>query len=542
MTADTIISGGPIHTMADTGSTDAVAITDGRITGVGLLEDVALHRGASTEMIDLAGSTLMPGLIEPHTHPDLCGICYSWLDVSGFNHKTDAEVEAALRAEAASRPDGDWIFAFGLDAMLTGDLGNYDRRRLDDIAPRNPLVIMIQSMHTLWVNSAALQAAGIDDESPDPEFGGAYGRDAAGHLTGRVEEQVAMLPFLAHADMGPEQLEGEMWKQYQRYAAVGITTLGMAGAMVPAASFDLFRQFADRPDVPQRLIGYLRHNEIEGLGLAPGDGDDRFRVQGMKLWYDGSPYTGTMLLDEPYLESELCCCTLGIAAGTTGYANFDPKDLVEILSGLAADGWQVLTHAQGDRGCREILDLYQTALGAKSSDDHRWRLEHCLMVTGEDLARARNIGVSPSFHVDHVHWYGAELHDHILGPERCEHIMPIGTAVGQGHRVSLHADSPMYPPGPLHLVQTAVTRLTRLGGRLGPSEAVAVDAALRAVTIDAAWQLRVDDIVGSLEPGKRADLVVLDDDPMAVESTDINKIGVESTWLDGVPVSSANAL
>jgi len=539
MSADLIITGGPIRTMTDGGTADAVAVAEGQIVEVGSVDDVMRHRGSHTDMVDLAGRCLLPGFVEPHTHPDMCGVCYSWLDVSGFNHRSDAEVAAALAAEAARRPDGEWIFAFGLDAMLVGDLGTYDRSRLDQLAPDNPLVVMIQSMHTLWVNSAALGAAGIDDSSPDPEFGGSYGRDAAGHLTGRVEEQMAMGPFLIHADMSPASLEVEMWRQYQRYADVGLTTIGLAGATVPTASFELFRNFADRPDVPQRVVGYLRHQQVESLGISPGDGDDKFRVQGVKLWYDGSPYTGTMLLDEPYLESDLCCCTLGIAAGTTGYANFDPADLVEILSGLAADGWQVLTHAQGDRGCREILDLYTTALGSNSGADHRWRLEHCLLIAGDDLRRAKAIGVSPSFHVDHVHWYGPELRDDILGAERCEHIMPIATAVGHDHRVSLHADSPMYPPGPLHLARTAATRLTRRGEVLGGGEAISVEQALRAITIDAAWHLRLDDGVGSIEPGKLADFVALEADPLAVDPADIDKIGVDSTWLAGVPVSGS---
>jgi len=540
MAADLIIGGGPVHTMVGRRPAEAVAVTAGAITEVGLTNDVMCHRGRHTEMVDLAGHALLPGFVEPHTHPDMCGICYSWLDVSGFNHRSDAQVERALRSEAHHRPDGEWIFAFGLDAMLTSDLSTYDRVRLDEIAPSNPLVVMVQSMHTLWVNSAALRAAGVADDTPDPEHGGSYGRDAAGRLTGRVTEQAAMGPFLINADTSLDHLDTQMWHQYRRYAEAGITMIGLAGATVPAASFNLFRDFADRPDVPIRVAAYLRHDQVESLGIAPGDGDQLFRVQGVKLWYDGSPYSGTMLIDEPYLESDLCCCTLGIGAGTTGSANFDPADLVEILSGLAADGWQVMTHAQGDRGCREILDLYHVALGERAGTDHRWRLEHCLLITGQDLARARAIGVSPSFHVDHLRWYGPELRDDILGPHRCESILPIATAVGHGHRVSLHADSPMYPPGPLHLARTAATRLTRTGELIGRTEALSVAQAMRAITIDAAWQLRLDDVAGSIEPGKRADFVVLDTDPFEVKAIDLDQIQVEETWLDGHQVSDTS--
>ncbi len=245
--------------------------------------------------------------------------------------------------------------------------------------------------------------------------------------------------------------------------------------------------------MPLRNIGYLRHFQVLGSGRKPGEGNDLFRLQGVKLWYDGSPYSGTMLLDEPYLESKLCCCTLGIAAGTLGHANFEPSELRDVVSELQRDGWQILTHAQGDRGTREILDLYEHALTAYPRQDHRWRLEHCALISEADIERAKRLGVALSFHVNHVHYYGPELRDAIIGAERAERLMPVGSALAAGHRVSLHADSPMYPPEPFKLMATAVTRRTRGGEVIAASQAISAEQALRAITIDAAWQLFAED-------------------------------------------------
>ena len=532
---DTVVLARRVVSMAGRDA-QALAIAGGRVAALGSHADMLALRGPHTEVVNLHDGVVVPGLIEPHTHPDLCAQCYSWVDVSGLTHATAAGVEGALRAAVAEAPPGQWIFAFGLDFMLTPDLGTWDRARLDALAPQHPVFVLIQSMHTAFVNSAALRAAGLDEFTPDPQFGGRYGRDATGRLTGKVEESAAMMPLLVAFDYSPAAFSARIRQQFQRYRAAGITTIGMPGMFVPAPFLDLYEGLA--VDAPLRTVAYLRDEQVDHAGRRPGDGGARFRVAGVKLWYDGSPYSGTMLLDHPYLDSELCCCRLGIARGSAGYAIHDRATLVPRLQRWLADGWQVLTHAQGDRAIREVLDLYEQVLGEPgASADHRWRIEHAGLIAPEDIARAARLGVALSFHVNHVRYYGAELRDSILGPERAARMMPIGTAVRAGHRVSLHADSPMYPPGPLGLMQTAVTRRTRTGERLGAQEAISVEQALRAVTIDAAWQLRMETDVGSLVPGKRADLTMLDADPRDVAAEQIDRIAVRATWLDGQPTA-----
>jgi len=223
-----VLTGGPILTPS--GVVEAIGVEGSRIVRVGGRDELMRARVSGGEVIDLCGATLVPGLIEPHTHPDLCAQMYSWVDVSGFTHSSVSGVEAALRAEVAARQPGEWIFAFGLDPMLTGDLGVWDRHRLDLLSTEHPMMVMLQSMHTVYVNSAALRAAGIDEHTPDPPGGGYYERDPAGHPTGRVAEQPAILPFVVFGMPTPELMAQRLATQLVDYASVGITSIGIAGS------------------------------------------------------------------------------------------------------------------------------------------------------------------------------------------------------------------------------------------------------------------------------------------------------------------------
>jgi len=525
--ADTIILGGDVVT-ATGGTAEAVAVAGEKIAAVGGEAEVLEWRGRDTDVVDLKGAVLLPGLIEPHTHPEGAALCYSWVDVSGFTHKTVDGVEKALREAAAEAAPGEWVFAFGLDAMLTADLGTWDRYRLDGIAPDNPLVVMIQSQHTLFVNSAALRAAGVDRDTPDPPGGGRILRDDAGEPTGAVMEQPATAMFIRYSTLDSDSWTKRLQEQYGRYRAAGITTIGVAGMFLPRP---MLPSFETPSEDGVRAVAYLHENAADNYV-----GDD---VQGVKLWYDGSPYSGTMLLDKPYLESPLCRETLGIAPGTTGQANIEASELIETLERYRDRGWQVLAHAQGDRGTREVLDAYERALAGQEGSDHRWRIEHCALISDADIVRAAEIGVALSFHANHVYYYGPELRDEIIGPKRAELLMPMGSAVRSGHRISMHTDSPMYPPDPLALMRTAVTRKTRNGDQIAPGQAITAEEALRAVTIDAAWQLFREDRIGSIEVGKYADFTVLDRNPLEVPADELNQIEVLATWLGGRPSGRA---
>jgi hypothetical protein len=194
-------------------------------------------------------------------------------------------------------------------------------------------------------------------------------------------------------------------------------------------------------------------------------------------------------------------------------------------------------HAQGDRATREVLDTFERVLKNSPNKVHRHRIEHSALMEKDEISRAADLGISISFHMNHVKYYGQRLRDEIIGYERSQYLMPARTAQEAGIRISLHADSPMFPPNPLDLVQTAVTRMAVTGEVINEPEKLDLKDALRAVTIDAAWQLGIDDQIGSLEIGKLADFTILGQDPFHVNPNQLNAIPIIDTWLSGTSTS-----
>ena len=535
--ADTIISARQIITMDLSDSiVTSVAIKDGVILAVGT--DLQSMQGPDTATHSFLDCTVFPGFIEPHTHPDLCAQMYSWVDISGFSHQTSVEVMNALRKSISKVPKGEWIFAFGYDPVIFPDLTGLTRDQLDQIAPENPVAVMTQSMHTLFVNSLAFSEAGIDESSEPARFGGEYVRDQTGRLTGKIEESPAMRPFLRFFDDSVKTRSNNLSKQYDRYRSVGITTIGSAGLFFrDEETVALYQNETKADRLRIRNAVYLRHMDIDNHNLPKFSSNNMFGMSGVKLWYDGSPYTGTMLLDQPYLNSELTTEGLGIATNSTGRANWELDDFYQLVNGLHDRGVQILVHAQGDRATREVLDTFERVLKNSPNKVHRHRIEHSALMEKDEISRAADLGISISFHMNHVKYYGQRLRDEIIGYERSQYLMPARTAQEAGIRISLHADSPMFPPNPLDLVQTAVTRMAMTGEVINEPEKLDLKDALRAVTIDAAWQLGIDDQIGSLEIGKLADFTILGQDPFHVNPNQLNAIPIIDTWLSGASTS-----
>lgn len=299
------------------------------------------------------------------------------------------------------------------------------------------------------------------------------------------------------------------------------------GAVSGTSDLDVL-QAAIGPDTPVRYRGMLVSTHYDAwaeLGIAPGHGDDLFRVDGIKAWSDGSNQAGTGYQREPYLGST-----------SRGSLNYTPEALAEIVVRAHQDGWQVGVHANGDAAIDHTIDAYEQALAADPRTDHRHRIEHCSVLHPDQIERMAHLDLSPSFLIGHVRWWGRAFRDRLLGPERARCYDPCASALGAGLRVSLHSDWNVTPLEPLRYVEDAVTRIMAEGGEvLNADECIPVEAALRAVTIDAAWQCRADDITGSIEVGKYADLVLLEEDPTTVDPTTISNIAVSETRLTGQP-------
>ena len=535
-TAETVFFGGDIITMDNqTPLADSLAIGDGRILAVGRRSELTPWIGNNTKMIDLAGQTLMPGLIEPHTHPITSALLYDWTDVSGFNHPSGRDTLNALRDAVEKTVPGKWIRAFGYDPILNRDLAALTADELDEIAPQNPVFVMIQSMHTSFVNHLALERAGVTDDTPQPEYG-EYVKDESGRLTGAIIEQGALLPFLFSTIVESTKNGADLIdEQMKRYARAGYTTIGVMGDFpcFPDA-MNLLRQAAEKSGSPLRMAFMDKSTDLENNTPANlGPDSDRFKNVGVKFWYDGSPYTGNMFLDQPFLNSNLMQKGLGVPRDTCGYSMLPKETLHRLVQKYHDQGAQIAIHGQGDRAIRDIIDVYEAVLQASPRQDHRHRIEHGALFPLDQMRRATELGLTTSWHVNHIHYYGEALRDDIVGPERSKNLMPMGSARQWGHVNSMHNDSPMYPAEPFKLIRTAVTRATRNGDIIGPDQAISVMDALKAVTINAAWQMFMEDIIGSLTPGKRADLTVLSDNPLNVEPMQLDRIKVIETWSDG---------
>lgn len=535
---DTLVTNGKILTIDDDfNQVEAMVVRDGAIVYVG---DNLSKGGFNTEnIIDLEGKVVMPGFIEPHTHPAAAAILYNWADVSGFSHDTAEDAIATLRQKVENTPKGQWVFAFGWDAMLLkGSFPPY-REILDEISKDHPIWVMMQSMHTHYFNSYALNLAGITDDIQDPPQGGHYEKDENGRLTGLITESVTLAPFFPHLPQLPENMQQILLRnQYNVYNKAGITTIGITGlidALLPKAE-TLIQRISESEDCNLRVFLY-RDGAIKGDVPQPETTNENFKYLGNKYWADGSPYTGTMLVKEPYISSDLND-KLSIKPNTFGQNILPQEVLSQLTLRDAAAGLQVAIHAQGDSAMENTLDIYRDLLTKHPKMDHRHRLEHLALIKEEHIKEMAELGLTPSFHINHIYYYGDFL-ARILGEKSASSFMPIGLAAKYGMKFSLHNDSPMYPAKPLLAVESAVSRKTLNGRPLGPQNAVPIEEALRAITIYPAWQMFAEDRIGSLEVGKKADFVIIEENPLEVEIDDISDLNILEVYVSGKRVYAA---
>ena len=506
---------------------ESVAVSDGRIVAVGSRSEVAAWIGPNTHTEDLGDACVMPGLVEAHGHPLMEAIVLSdrMVDIRPVTLPNADDVVAAVKSETAKR-GAEGAYLNGWDPLLQLGLPEPTLQWLNSVAPDSPLVIIHNSGHKAFFNTAAAQKAGITRDTPDPK-GARYGHDADGELDGTAEETGAVFSLLTGAIQPsdyPEMLHAEL----RRLNRVGLTTCSEM-AFEPA-----FRPMLEqlRNDLTVRLRVYEVSNEAMTTDQTPVNGDDLLRQVGIKIWVDGSPWIGNIDLSFPYLDTE-AVRTIGVVPGSCGHANYTREQLTEIVHNYFPKGWPMACHVQGDAGVDTILDIYEDVLREHPRDDHRLRLEHVGAIRDEQLRRAHDLGVTCSIFVDQIHYWGDIIVDGLFGAEHGTRWMPCNSALQTGMRISLHNDPPVTPEEPLRNISVAATRVAPSGRVIGPEERITVEQAIRAQTIDAAWQLFSDDVIGSLEVGKYADMVVLSADPRAVPPEQIADLEVRATYLAG---------
>jgi len=529
---------------------NAVFVDKGKIVAVGNDPELRLHLKETTKLIDLKGATLLPGFIDPHTHPVASSFLHEMIDLSGFRHENQKEIWTHLESEIKNYAPGEWIMCKGLDVVLVDDLEPPHITYLDSISPNNPLLILSLSMHSFWGNSLAFNAAGINKNSPNPSESSFYGKDASGSLNGYISEQAAFQPFrdtVINA-MGKVVLKEKCVTVLDEYAANGNTCITSMGITTNDPNvIRLYQHLSSEQTsllnkVLQRLgllprrkptvrnFVFVRDDADYLLPFSPNNGDDFFKMAGVKFWYDGSPYTGSMYLNEPFKSSSVNQEKIHVPLGHSGKALWKNDEIANRIKQYDSVGWQVAVHTQGDRAISETLDAFEKSGIPKNS---RHRLEHCLLPSKKAIQRMVKLGVSPSFHINHLWYYGEALENHIIGRERTDKILPLKAAENNSLIFSLHADQPMFESDPLSLLHTAVNRKTRYGNLFGKSNKIGVEQGLKSLTINAAWQIKMENKIGSIKPGKYADFVILDQNPMVVDPEKIKDIHVLQTIVNG---------
>lgn len=529
--------GGTIITMDPALPTaEAILVRGGKIIALGALSDMRMQ-GTGATPIDLNGNTLMPGFIEPHSHPIAAAQFAATIDVSGFTHTSRAGVMQTLRDEIDGAP-GDWALAFGWDPVMIDDLTAPTLSELDALSPDRPLMILTQMMHDAYANSAALAAAGIGPNTPNPPAG-EYVRDADGTLTGTVREVGAINALFAAMPRPPKGTNDLLLNLFMgAYARAGYTTVGVLGPVGNDADpIGLLKRRTVASPLVQTII-YALPDQLAATDM-PEARTGTAPVVGVKFWMDGSPYAGGAAVREPYEVNELTTDRLHLKPGHVGAVMIPADDYLSMFTEYHTRGYQIATHVQGENAVDRVLDVAEQVLANYPRADHRHRLEHNALITKAQLERAHAIGFTTSFFIDHIRFYGDKL-PALFGPERAERYMPILTAQQAGHVVTVHSDTPATPLGPLRSLVTMLERMPNEGGDapIGAAERLSRMDALKAMTINAAWQLGLEDTRGTLSVGKQADMVMLTQDLTTVPVDQIEATEVLATWINGQPVDA----
>lgn len=506
---------GQVLTMdADNRIAEALLIDGGRIVAVGSDAAIAELIDDHTRVTDLQGKTLMPGIIDAHGHFPGSGLAALAADLNSPPIGDTADMAQLLERVAAQldkTTSDQWVMGFGYDDTAIEEMRHPSRAELDAISAEQPIFLWHISGHMGVVNSAALAQLGIDASTPDPE-GGTIVRDPESGEPNGLLQETAMFPVQAQAmDFGVAEFLTMVRYAADEYASMGVTTAQSGGAdprmtqgLALASTLNL---------VPFRQVVFPIETEM-GEQVLDGSFDtdalnsERFAVGAVKVISDGSIQGYTGYLSHPYHVPY---------HGDADYRG-DPvvsrEALFDIVDRFHGAGKQLAIHANGDAAIDNVIAAFEAAQQKYPSADPRLILIHSQMAREDQLDAMQELGITPSFFSAHTYYWGDRHRDIFMGPERAARMSPTRSAQERGLRFSVHLDTPVVPMQPMLMLWSTVNRLSSSGAPIGPEQRIEPMQAIRAVTIDAAWQVFQDDNRGSLELGKWADLVILSGDPL----------------------------
>lgn len=536
MSEPVLLTGGPIRTMSDLDTPEAILVHDGRILAIGSTVECRRISPSTPRPVDLDGRALMPGFVDAHTHTILHGSGLDWAELSDC--KTIDDIVSALQAWGRANPSAEAIRGYGYDQSQLLDGRHPTASDLDRVDPSRGVWIQHASGHGYVVNSAVLRTSGISADTPTPP-GGRMDRDESGNPTGLVFDSACDLLTGANGvkitNHGPNfhlpMSDSEIARLFElgqaASLAAGITTI--CDAQVTELEMRAYLSARDEGRLRTRahllaLSSNLDH--LRGLGLASRLGDDRLELLGVKLYADGSVIARTAFLSRP-------CCEDPTPHGSLYH---EPDELKSLIIAAHELGLGTATHAQGEVPIGLVLDAVEEAR-TRYPRALTHRIEHCGFSTDEQVARMAELDVVPVSQPTQVHLFGDSLMRDF--GEYGGGFYPYGRWAKHGVPVVISSDAPVTQPAPLFAAWAAITRETLSGVQAGGDDLrISTVDAIRGITSAPADLLGRRDL-GRLEVGARADLVLLDADPLAEPVEELPQIGVTETWVAGEVAWSA---
>lgn len=506
---------------------EAILIKDGIINMVGRLSDIEVYVDAFTERRNLNGKCLMPSFIDAHSHFVMNGQMSMLAKLSDCESFDDiiSVLRKYIKDNALTKDSV--VVGFGYDHNFLKENAHPDKGVLDQVSTEIPIFILHISAHLGCANSEALRLAGIDENTLNP-VGGVIGRESgSGEPNGYVEEaainliQAAVMPKIRFDRLAL------MKKIQMEYIQNGVTTV-QDGASTESD----IRFLINMSELGYLNLDVVSYPLMSSVGIDIMNISDEkyrsyknhFKIGGYKLVLDGSPQGRSAWMSKPYL---------GVENGYAGYPWMENEQVYRYIKQGISKEWQILAHCNGDAASEQFINMYEKAYAeVGNGNDLRPVMIHCQTVRNDQLDRMAQIPMIASMFVGHV-WYWGDVHMKNFGADRGNHISPVRDALDRGVVVNFHQDTPVTNPSMLHSVWCAVNRISRGGIKVGQEQAIDVYDALKAVTINAAYQYFEEDTKGSISKGKRADLVILDRSPLEVDKMEIKNIKVMETIKDG---------
>ena len=502
-------------------SAEAIAISGDKIIGVGSNEDIMNLSSAYTKKINIGGKIITPGFIDAHSHPSGAG--RSHLRNVDCDLRSIEEIKNAIFERSKKTPKGEWISGFKYDDTKTKEKRYINNIDLDEVSPDHPVIIFHRGGHTAYVNSLALKIAGIDEETPDPK-GGNIERDLeTGNLNRRLLETATYLveKFIPNQFTRSDYQAGVKLIS-EMLSKSGITSVTDAGTSLK--SLQSFEDSYNSGELKTRVYCMIRgyaFDEVNDSGKKTGFGDEWVKIGALKLVCDGSISERTARLSEPYI-------------GRPDYYGIIINNEDEIFDQAIKahlNDWQIAVHANGDVGIDITLKVFERLQKEKKRIDPRFRIEHCTIINKSLVQRIKELEVIPNPFSTYVYFHGEKMKEY--GKERLENMFAVRSFLDAGIPVTQTSDYPPGPFEPMMAIQSSVTRTDYTGEVWGPSQKISVEEAIKVATINGAYASYEENIKGSIEIGKLADLTILGQDPRETDPMRIIDIPVERTMVGG---------